>query len=66
MKLLILSLLVTSCAIHVPEAKRSGFKKKDAESYVNRLDECVTKFVGKYGITAKDSIDTCERIYRRK
>jgi len=65
MKLLSILFLLTSCALHVPEVKRRGFKKKEV-SYVDKLRECVTELVGKYGVAALDASKVCQDIYRRK
>lgn len=64
MKYLLLTFLLSGCAL-LPDY-REPVKKKETVSYAARIEACVTKFVGQYGVHAKDAIDTCERIYRRK
>ena len=64
MKHLIFLTILTGCALHVPELERRGFKKK--ENHVDKLRECVTELVGKYGVAALDANKVCQSIYRRK
>ena len=59
MKLLLLAVFLTSCAIDIP---RRSFKG----NHISRMEQCVFRLVEDNGVSAGEAHKVCEGIYRRK
>lgn len=59
MKLLLISIFLTSCAIDMPRRSIKG-------NYVARMEQCVFRLVEDNGVSAEEAHKVCEGIYRRK
>ena len=62
MKLFLILLLTSGCAVNLPN--RSNSKKE--KNHVEKVRECVETLMSKHGVIAKDALVVCEQIYRRK